>query len=285
MAMDMAYSYQPIILLGAGRSGTKIVRDVLGTHSAIDQVPFDVNYIWRIGQKQDQDDLLLPNMLTEPNKRLIIKQFNKFTSDAPILLEKTVSNSLRIPYVLEVFPNAKFVHLVRDGRDVSESVLRQWGEVREISYLFKKLKTFPLVPAFSYLIDYGINWIKFALTNKGQDKYIWGVKYPGYREDLKTLSVLEVCAKQWKYCTDQCSSDLAKLPSEKQIEIKYEELMQQPEKVIQKLAKFLTVDVNGFDYSNLNTKNIGKYKAAFSKDQLDQILPILRPGLIKFNYI
>ena len=155
MAIDATYDYQPLILVGAGRSGTKILRDVLSTHPDIDSVPFDVNYIWTIGNSKATDDLLTPDRLNTTNRSRIIQLFTKQSKGAPFLLEKTVSNTLRLPFVLKVFPEAKFIHLIRDGRDVTESVSRQWGETREISYFFKKLKTFPLRYAFRYLMGYG----------------------------------------------------------------------------------------------------------------------------------
>jgi len=278
------YSYQPIILIGAGRSGTKIIRDVLGSHPEIDIVPFDVNYIWRIGLKQALNDAIQPSQLTDENRKRIVKQFNKMSVGSKYLLEKTVSNSLRIPYVLKVFPNAKFIHLIRDGRDVTESVLRQWGEVREMSYIFKKLKTFPIRYAFSYLFEYGLNWLKFGLFNKGDDHYIWGVKYPGYREDLESKSTLEVCAKQWKVCVETSTAQLNKLLKERVLNIKYEEIVTDPDITLSLIGQFIGLENAVFDSKKLNPKNIGKYKTAFSEEQLQLVTSTIGPTLTQHNY-
>lgn len=284
MAKQTIYSYQPIILIGAGRSGTKIIRDVLGSHSDIDIVPFDVNYIWRIGLNQAQNDAIGPDQLTPANRNRIIQQFNRLSKGSKFLLEKTVSNSLRIPYVLKVFPDARFIHLVRDGRDVTESVLRQWGEVREMSYIFKKLKTFPIRYAFSYLLEYGVNWLSFRLGKKGKDYYIWGVKYPGYKKDLDNISNLEVCAKQWKICIETSEKQLQQVPQENVLKVKYEDLVTQPDKFLSMIGEFIGLEKTVFDSKRLSPKNIHKYKSAFSPKQLEQVTNIIGQTLKQHNY-
>ena len=283
MAVKAAYDFQPLILVGAGRSGTKILRDVLATHPDIDCVPFDVNYIWTIGNTKADHDQLSPNSLAEADRQRIIQLLAKQSQGAPFLLEKTVSNTLRLPFVLKVFPEARFIHLIRDGRDVTESVSRQWGETREISYFFKKLKTFPLRYAFSYLMGYGYNWIKHSLGKSTPEDYIWGVRYPGYLQDLKEKTTLEVCATQWVACVETCLEQLTDVDPNRQVEVRYEALMLDPQKQLQRIADFIGVD-GQFESSRFNSKNIGKHKAAFSKEQMESLHPILFPTLTKLNY-
>lgn len=279
----LKYNYQPIILIGAGRSGTKIIRDVIGKHPDIAVVPYDVNYIWTIGQRSDHDALPAES-LTDSTRNIIIKQFNKLSDSAPMLLEKTVSNCLRIPYVLKVFPDALFLHLVRDGRDVVESVHRQWGEVREVSYVMKKLKTFPLRHSLNYLMEYGTNWLKHGLGGKGKQDYIWGVKYPGYQKDLDTMTTLEVCAKQWKVCVETSAEQLKLVEASRLLEIRYEDLVSEPTTQFAAIAKHLKIEAVSFGLDKLNDKNIGKHKTAFNKEQLDSVLAIIGPTLSKLNY-
>ena len=56
--------YRPIILLGAARSGTKLLRDVIATHPNIGKVPYDINYIWRLGNEFIPHDELEPEQAT-----------------------------------------------------------------------------------------------------------------------------------------------------------------------------------------------------------------------------
>ena len=48
----------PVVLLGAARSGTKLVRDSLALDAHIARVPYDINYVWRFGNEElDHDEL------------------------------------------------------------------------------------------------------------------------------------------------------------------------------------------------------------------------------------
>lgn len=284
MATSQPYDYQPVILIGAGRSGTKVIRDVIGTHPELGIIPYDVNYIWRIGQKKDHD-ALLPSDLDQKKKSIIISQFNKLAKDKPYLLEKTVSNCLRIPFIKAVFPDAKFIFLTRDGRDVVESVMRQWGETRELSYMIAKLRTFPIRHAFAYLLEYMANWVKFKFTKKGNDDYIWGVKYPGYKEDLNTKSILEVCALQWQACIEASTKAMDNLSDDIKCSISYETFVQNPKSELDKIADFLNIEKGLFDSSRIRTNNVSKYKQVFDSSQLQTLMSIIKPGLLKLGYV
>ena len=39
----------PVIVIGAARSGTKVLRDLIASHPRFRAVPYDVNYLWRMG--------------------------------------------------------------------------------------------------------------------------------------------------------------------------------------------------------------------------------------------
>ena len=77
---------QHLFILGAGRSGTKIFRDCLGAANDVAAIPYDVGYIWRIGNERCSHDQLLPEHLSEVSKKTISTVFDKFcllyTSDA-----------------------------------------------------------------------------------------------------------------------------------------------------------------------------------------------------------
>ena len=67
---------QPIIILGAGRSGTKFFRDVLLHSQETCAVPYDVNFIWRYGNESCEHDELSVDMATEPIKKYIRGSIN-----------------------------------------------------------------------------------------------------------------------------------------------------------------------------------------------------------------
>ncbi len=137
--------YQPIILIGAARSGTKLVRDIIASHPAIAAVPYDINYIWRLGNEAFAHDELPVNCLNPRIRQSIRKEIQRFDKQTPFLIEKTVSNCLRVPFVNAIFPEAKFIHLLRNGLDVVESVYRQWMASPDWRYIWRKGRAFPSI--------------------------------------------------------------------------------------------------------------------------------------------
>ena len=230
----------PVFIIGAARSGTKFVRDSLATDAAFKCVPYDVNYIWRMFDPAKTDDVLSPEEMGLQKRQKIRKTLFKLAGlredDTADLLEKTVSNSLRIPFVDAVFPNARYIHLIRDGRAVVESSLRMWQAPPDKQGLTRKLRDLPL-SNYGYLYWFATNYLKGKLRGRSGGQ-VWGPRYPGILEDLSALELIEVVALQWKYCVEFAIRDLATVPSERKFELRYEDL-EASENKISELCDFL----------------------------------------------
>lgn len=248
-----------IFLIGPARSGTKILRDVISTHPYIDKVPFDINFIWKYGHSDSNSDLLKPNDFNRFSQNYIEKYINRLRSKNGYIIEKSVSNSVRIPYVLQNFPESKFIFLVRDGLDTVESVSRQWFKNPDKRYLFDKAKTIPLKILLSYGIKYIFN------RGKRKDEYIWGVNVPGI-EDYD--SVEEKAAYQWSYCIESMMDSYNKINEDQKIIVQYEEMVYHPQNVLTEVLKFIDKNYNleSIDLNLLNSRNVGK-----SKEHLDEV--------------
>jgi len=62
---------RPIILIGAARSGTKFLRDIIASDKSVKAVPFDANFVWRYGVEEESDDALSITGVTENKKNYI----------------------------------------------------------------------------------------------------------------------------------------------------------------------------------------------------------------------
>jgi len=56
--------------------------------------------------------------------------------------DKTPNNMFHLQEIKSFFPDAKFIHIIRDGRDVAESQLRMWFGPKTIYHVAKKWKTY-----------------------------------------------------------------------------------------------------------------------------------------------
>lgn len=273
----------PIIVIGAGRSGTNILRDSLCRLSGLETWPCDeINYIWRHGNISRDTDRFTAVEANPRTIEFIKRKFNEFSeeSGAEYVVEKTCANSLRIPFINEIFPNAKYLLIVRDGFDVVSSAKIRWKASLEMMYILKKVKYVPLADMPYYGGRYFINRIK-KLFSKEKRLAFWGPIYPGMKNDLKKDTLTEVCGKQWKECVTTSYNDLKELADGRFYALKYENFVKEPVAEFNKITKFL-----GFSFSEkelkqavgkVSPKSIGNYKKHLNQDEIQRLTPIISP--------
>ena len=223
-------TYRPLFIIGAGRSGTNILRDTLTTVPGWETWPCDeINLIWRHGNRDKRDDVFGESEATPRVKRYMHKVFERFarTSGAAVVVEKTCANSLRVPFIDAIFPEARFVYIVRDGRDVALSAARRWTASVELSYLLKKL---PYVPPTD-VPYYGLRFLRNRLhqsRSAERRQAAWGPRFPGMDELATTRPLIDVCAKQWATCVEASDAAFASVDPARVHRVRYEDLVAAP---------------------------------------------------------
>jgi Sulfotransferase family len=216
-----------IIIVGAARSGTKILRDVLAEASGVGCVPYDIGFVWRYGNQRVPHDVLDPATVTPRIQRFVRRYVDRYArGGGDVVIEKTVGNSLRVPFVHAVLPDAAFVHLVRDGTDVAESARRQWLAPPDRKYLLGKVRHFPLRLVPSYGREYAL--AQLSLPDRVRSHAAtWGPRYPGIDDDVASKDLLVVCARQWRASVEYASRDLARVNT-LVVDVRYEHLVSEP---------------------------------------------------------
>lgn len=276
-----------IVLIGAARSGTKLVRDSLAAATGAGEVPYDVGYVWRFGNEQAPDDVLDPLALTDRSRRFIHRFVDRYADGTPAaVIEKTVGNALRVPFVATVFPDARFVHLIRDGVDVTESTLRQWTAPTDWRYIAAKARHFPvrLVPG------YGARYARSLVSRFGRsDRRVgsWGPRYPGIDDDLATEDLLVVCARQWKESVERSCDAFAGL-GQPVHEVRYEAMVHDPVGTMKELAEFLDLAVSeralGHAATRIEPEHAGRGRAALAVTDRRAVARELNPLLSDLGY-
>jgi hypothetical protein len=233
----------PVFIIGAARSGTKFLRDILAASPEVIKVPYDINYVWRRGNEHLEHDELdtsaYNHYLSATIKQDIYQQAEYVGINFPkALVEKTVSNTLRVPFVKLIFPQARYVYLIRNGRDVVESSYRCWQQRPDLRYLLQKARTFQLRDW-----RYALKFIGGMLSaiGSGRSQRMWGPCYKGMIDDLRTEPLEIIVARQWRRCIEASLASLAELSPEKVFVVRYEELIQSSETIV-KLTQFLNID-------------------------------------------
>ncbi len=271
----------PVFIIGAARSGTNILRDVLTSFSDMETWPCDeLDLVFRHGNRDAENDRFLETQVNDTSRKYIQSFFRDFQLKHPntTVVEKTCANSLRIHFLKSLFPNAKFIFIVRNGFDVTRSAKLRWISTFNFSYTLKKLKFVPKSDIPYYFFKFLKNRISQFVSSESRLSK-WGPVYPGMFSDLKSKELEEVCALQWKNCVEFAYNDLLKYPSEDRFFINYEDMVTNPGTALQKIMRFLNKDWSQDEIQSaaslIQTDKVGR--GAKSYEQNYKVASIINP--------
>ncbi|MEZ4662552.1 MAG: sulfotransferase [Caldilineaceae bacterium] len=218
----------PIILFGNTRSGTTIVQKVLDVHPDVAGW-YEPRTMWLCADPGRRHDEFDASDVTPKVRDYVHKQFLKFQKQNGncIVMEKTPANILKIPYVREIFPDATFMFIVRNPFSFISSVEMKWQKPVTNKGIKRRLEFTPV----SQLHHYAGRLIRDQFYKKVlKRKYlaVWGPRYNGIEEDLKTTDLLTVIARQWAIPSRKAARDLAQFAPDQVLGLKYEEFVTDP---------------------------------------------------------
>jgi hypothetical protein len=188
------------------------------------------------------------------------------------LLEKTASNCFRLGYVTDVFPDAKIIYPVRDGRNAVNSMINAWRH-----------------PDRFFTYD-----VPASLDIKGYEHGRWKfVLPPGWR-DYTGRSLAEVCAFQWRSCNEHMLEETAREKYRGRVlRVRLEDLVAEPEANLQRLAAFLELPYDDYfariarDVPVVNSPdgNVSRDKwRSENADLIASVMPMIAPTLQRLGY-
>ena len=221
--------------------------------------------------------------------KFIWKEFRKIAPNikTDVVVEKTTANSLRVGFVDHVFPDAKFVFIVRDGHDVVASALKRWAAPLDLPYILSKARYVPLSDIPYYGSRYFLNRI-YRLVSTQDRLATWGPRFRGMDDALRNYSLHEVCAIQWARCVERSESELDKLSKGRVYRLRYEDFVTRPRQEISALAEFLAIRATNKELDSIalgvRNSSVGKGKTELPRSVLDSISPIVEPLRNRFGY-
>jgi hypothetical protein len=204
---------RPVFILGAPRSGTSMLFKLLGTHPELGSLGREGHDMWRKfhhPRKSGWNSDVVGSGQISPAERSFMSRYLYMHFEQSRFVEKTPESCLRLAYLNELYPDATYIFVKRDPREVMSSMLNGWrhplGRFR--SYFVPetlKIKTY----------DHAHQWC-FALIEN------W--------RDFKTESLARIVTEQWKQITHGALDGRELIHSGHWIELELEEFTADPVK-------------------------------------------------------
>ena len=168
-----------------------------------------------------------------------------------VLITKRTANNRRLGMLHAAFPQAKFIRLLRDGRDVAHSLSR---------------------------VDW---WDKHTVW--------WSGKTP-IEMERDGEHRLSICARNWIEENRVIEDDLQVVPSDQRLNLRFENLTGNPSAELDRVLSFLNLEMST-EYSrflNEFPKTIAvepAWSKNWTKEESKLVMSLQRPFLEKFQYL
>lgn len=283
LAYDLARPAMPdpVFVLGCSRSGTTVTFETLAAATQFMSLGVEIPEFWN-GLYGPLNNGWLSEAAGEEQARpehrhAALRYFYQRLGRGQVL-DKTCINTLRVPYLHALFPNARYVFIQRDGRDNISSMIDGWrlGRTDGSFHLSQFFGPFPEPVAI----------------NGGEFREWHFFLPPGWRE-YNQASLEEVCAFQWISANRLALEGRRLIPPENWIQLRYENLFERPVEMFREAFERLGVP---FDEAlrtrceHLAPTSIvkGKPKKQKWKDHnpeaIERILLMIRPMMEELGY-
>ncbi len=217
---------KPVFIVAAPRSGSTLLFETLACSPAFNTFGGEAHWLIEdVGALRPGAPGVDSNRLTAiqatPQVSATIRQAaiarlqghqGQAPTEAGRLLEKTPKNSLRIPFLRQVFPDARFIVLWRDPRENLSSIMEAWQSERWITY--------PSLPGWD-----------------GP----WSLLLPPHWQSLRGAPLASIAAQQWLRANETALDDLQALPRKQWTAVSYQRLLADPAATVRRLCEFVGV--------------------------------------------
>lgn len=279
--------------MGTNRSGKSLLARCF---SYLDRVYWwpEPNAVWRTGSAYGAHDRRGAVEATKRIRTRIRRHYlrRQRAQGNKRIIDDSPLHCISVPFVRSVFPEAKLIHVFRDGRDVICDVLESWQkpayslETKTLLFLFARLKQTPISEWPSYLPRV-IGGLTDRVLHRKSTRQRHGVRYPGISQDLRTLSNVELACKMWRLCQEYALDDLADCPDDAYVCVAYENFVRDPVKVFGKLLEFveepMSDQVHAYLRAKITAKHVRKWDTFFNGGSLDRLNYLLEPTLTRVN--
>ena len=286
----------PLVIVGAPRSGTNLLRDVLTSLEGFGTWPCDeINPIWRHGNASFPTDEFSPAQATPRVQDYLHRTFDsarmRYAGPTGILVEKTCATSLRVPFVDAVFSQARYLQIVRDGRDATASILDRWTSGASPRYIGRKARFVPLTDIPRHAVRFVRARIR-QVASRERRLHAWGPRFEGMDDLARSEPLVRVCARQWERCVTLSSDALEAMSAERWLRVRYEDLVADPTSAVTRVLSWLGASAGAVPPSavaaavgQVRGGRAGSWSGRVAPADMEMARDVLEPAMRRLGYV
>jgi hypothetical protein len=301
--IEVTIHMQPVFLIGSPRSGTTLLGEILGLHPDI-AYWYEPTFVHDRYFRDAPHDRRSAADASPPVCATIQREFAHFSRrfDGRLIVDKSPRHSLKVPFLHAIFPDARYLHLIRHGGDATLSIYREWQSRQTAGRRLLSRRAFDRLRthiAYQPLLRHRIAALCFQLganplalrthtyRTRWDGRLGWGPRFEGWQDVIDQVSPIEFNALQWARCVDTALDDRPLIAADHWIDVYYEELITRPADVLHHIAAFmgLTLPPGYLEHlPPIRSANSGKWRAALSPADQERVAHIIMPTLARVGY-
>ncbi len=206
-------SPDPVFIVGCSRSGTTVTYETFASSAELLSLGYEIPKFWNTlwgPEKNNWASEAAVQTNAHTSHREAAQRFFYQRLGSGRVLDKTCINVMRLPYLYQLFPDATFVYIHRDGRDNISSLMNGWRYDGHFG-LSKFLGDSPE---------------RVAINNGEFCEWSFFLP-PGWR-DFNQSTLEEVCAYQWITANQMALEAKKLIPAEQWVQLRYEDIFDAP---------------------------------------------------------
>ncbi len=265
---DMTYgdSVSPVFVLGCSRAGTTLVYKILSESAVLGSLNRETHDFWSslhpLEERNWDTHAISECNATRTERKKIERYFYTYTG-MKNFVDKNNQNGLCVPYLTELFPQARFVYVKRSPGDNINSLIEGWNRPDEFS-------TWSLSMREKVAIEHGkyTRWCFFLSE--------------GWRDYL-SKSIEEVCAFQYMAMNREIMAAKHAVSSSQWYELKYEDILSNLDGAFKQIFTALNLDYDSstrarcldaaaVPYNAFSAIRVDKWKEGRNANKVDAVL-------------
>lgn len=255
---------------------------------------YEPNALWRAGHAYRDSDRADETDAKPWVRRWIRRAFLRYqhAHGGARVIEKSPYNVLRLKYIHAIFPEAKIIHIHRDGRANLRSQVEKIDTFKAFSdaplhHVLRRVREVPPWELPAYLPRAARGLFRTYLSHRSIDWF--GLRYPGWKRDRENLTAAQIAARQWCIAVETALDDLRELPEECWMAVTYEDLVRDPRLWFGRMIEFggLSADTEFWQRvdDQVHVESIDRWREELDQNALDEAMPKLEPVLRRLGYL